>query len=84
MCVLGRKQCEKNEWRTRRLSNGDAEISHFRGQVGTGLRVPHLGEQLIDIWISLDIERHPEGCLAVTPIDGIHIQHIVYATHLLL
>jgi len=81
---VGRKEREHDEGRGGGLLHRHAEAPHVGGQLGFGLALAHLGQDLIGVGVrfhvEIDIERH----LTVVGVDGIHVVHVVNARHLLL
>ena len=65
------------------LENGDAGDVDDRRKLRLRLRDAELREDLIDVGVGLDVEVDVERGLAVVGVDGLHVDHVVDAVHLL-
>src|SRR6185503_19879594 len=61
-----------------------AIVAHILRQIGLGLQVAHLRQNLIVIWFGGNVEIHPEPHLSRIVVYGKHVEHVVDALHLLL
>ena len=80
----GRVDGNKHKRRSKRLLHGEAGGGDLRGKLRLGLVDAKLAEDLVDVWIGLDVEVDKELDDAVVGADRIHIDHVVDAVHLLL
>ena len=75
---------DEHQRRGKRLLHREAGGRHLRGKLRLRLVDAKLREHLVNVWIGLDIEVHKQLDHAVVRADGVHVDHVVDAIHLLL
>jgi hypothetical protein len=81
---IGRRQRDDLQDRRRILLHDDALRLHRLRQRGQCARYPVLHQDLCDIEIGADLERHRQRIAAVGAAIGLHVDHALDAIHLLL
>jgi hypothetical protein len=64
--------------------HGDAELVYVLRKLRRRLIAPHLGKDLVLVYIRADFEVHRQFQRAVVAVDRLHVIHVVHAAHLLL
>ena len=82
--AAGRVDGDQHQRRRERLLHREAGGRHLRGKLRLRLVNAQLRQHLVDIGIGLDIEVDEELNDAVVGADGVHVDHVVDAVHLLL
>ena len=82
--AVRRIEAEHDQRRGGGLLHLDAVVAHVAGQLGFGLALAHLHQQLVGVGVGLDVEIDRQLGLAVVGVDRVHVVHVVHARHLLL
>ena len=82
--AVRRIEREQGERTGRGFLDRDAEIFDFGRQLGFGLRVAHLCQDLIVVRPRVDVEVHAQRHLAVVRVHRVHVEHVVHPAHHLL